>query len=62
MNLFVNTTIMSEKHRMLYVACSRARQFLGLAVPMDFPEKQIKMILNDVKYEIRTPVFKEGLF
>lgn len=62
LSLFDNDKDMTEKHRLLYVACSRARQFLAFAVPMDFPERQIQKLLNGVKYEIKTPGVIEGLF
>ncbi len=48
-------TEMTEKHRLLYVACSRARQFLALAVPIDYPVRQIKKHLNGLYYEIKVP-------
>ena len=62
LSLLDNVKDMTEKHRLLYVACSRARQFLAFAVPMDFPERQIQKLLNGVKYEIKTPGIIEGLF
>lgn len=62
LNLLDKVIDMSEKHRLFYVACSRARQFLALAVPMDVPEEQIQKLLKGVNYEIRIPGVIEGLF
>ena len=44
---------MTEKQRMIYVACSRARQFLALAVPCDVSDEQIRQSLSGVNVEIR---------
>ncbi len=43
---------MKESQRMIYVACSRATQFLALAVPSSVPEAQIKEALRGVEYKI----------
>lgn len=44
---------MTESQRMIYVACSRARQFLALAVPITIADEDIRRALSDVKFEIR---------
>ena len=44
---------MTEKQRIIYVACSRARQFLALAVPVEVPDEQIRQSLAGVDVEIR---------
>lgn len=43
---------MKESHRMIYVACSRATQFLALAVPSTVKEAEIKRVLKDVDYKL----------
>lgn len=45
--------VMTESQRMIYVACSRARQFLALAVPITIADEDIRRALSDVKFEIR---------
>lgn len=62
LNLFQKSAAMTEKHRLLYVACSRARQFLALAIPMDYPEAQLNKLLKGVNYEVRIPGVINGLF
>ena len=44
---------MTESQRMLYVACSRARQFLALAVPKSIADDEIRSVLDGVQIEIR---------
>ena len=44
---------MSEKQRMIYVACSRARQFLALAVPSIVTDERIYNSLSGIDIEIR---------
>lgn len=61
-NLFQESTKMTEKHRLLYVACSRARQFLSLAIPMDYPDNKLGELLKGVNYEVRIPGVIKGLF
>jgi hypothetical protein len=46
--------IMTEKQRMIYVACSRARQFLALAVPKSITDEGIRQALGGVDIEIRS--------
>ena len=41
-----------EKHRLIYVACSRAKQFLAIAVPSSISEEQIKKKLNGLDIHI----------
>ena len=41
-----------EKHRLIYVGCSRARQLLALAVPSSITEAQIMQKLGDLDYHI----------
>lgn len=45
---------MTESQRMLYVACSRARQFLALAVPKSIADDEIRRVLDGVEVEIRS--------
>jgi superfamily I DNA/RNA helicase len=44
---------MSESQRMIYVACSRATQFLALAVPNTTPDAEIRSALDGIEIEIR---------
>lgn len=44
---------MIESQRMIYVACSRARQFLALAVPRSIADREIRNALVGVDIEIR---------
>lgn len=62
LNLFQESAKMTEKHRLLYVACSRARQFLALAIPIDYPEAQLNKLLKGANYEVRIPGVIKGLF
>lgn len=55
LNLFEGGNSMTEKHRLLYVACSRARQFLALAIPQDYPTSKLQRLLRGVTYEEYTP-------
>lgn len=41
-----------EKHRLIYVACSRARQLLAIAVPSSITEEQIRQKLNGLDIHI----------
>ena len=43
---------MTESQRMIYVACSRATQFLALAIPSSMSETQIKAALRGVEYKV----------
>ena len=45
--------VMSEGQRMIYVACSRAAQFLALAVPKSVVDNDIKSALAGVDIDIR---------
>lgn len=45
--------VMSESQRMIYVACSRARQFLALAVPKSIEDDEIRRALTGVDIDIR---------
>ncbi|MBR3493664.1 MAG: ATP-dependent helicase [Bacteroidales bacterium] len=45
--------VMTEGQRMIYVACSRATQFLALAVPGTKTDEEIKTALDGVDVEIR---------
>ena len=47
--------VMTESQRMIYVACSRATQFLALAVPKTISDDKIKETLSGVEFEIRNP-------
>lgn len=42
-----NLTEMTEKHRLIYVACSRAKQFLAFAVKSDVTEEAIRQKLGE---------------
>lgn len=44
---------MTESQRMIYVACSRARQFLALAVPRSIIDEKIRRALTGVDIDIR---------
>ncbi len=44
---------MTESQRMIYVACSRARQFLALAVPRSITDEEIRRNLAGVEIDIR---------
>ena len=44
---------MTESQRMIYVACSRARQFLALAVPKSIADENIRRALAGVDIAIR---------
>ena len=44
---------MTEKQRLIYVACSRARQFLALAVPRTLADEEITRALSGVEISIR---------
>jgi len=46
---------MTEAQRLLYVACSRAKHFLALAVPATIPESKIKAIMQNVDYVLKQP-------
>ena len=45
--------VMTESQRMLYVACSRASQFLSLAVPRSIADEHIRRVLAGVDIDIR---------
>lgn len=44
---------MTESQRMIYVACSRAVNFLALAVPKSIADENIKRTLAGVDIDIR---------
>jgi len=44
---------MTEKQRLIYVACSRARQFLAIAVPSTVRDEDIHNALDGIEVEIR---------
>ena len=46
--------VMTERQRMIYVACSRARQFLALAVPKSIADEEIRRALAGVDIDIRS--------
>lgn len=62
LNEFNARTSMSEKQRMIYVACSRARQFLAIAVPSSYSTDNISKILNGTNFEIKAPGLQEEIF
>lgn len=45
--------VMTESQRMIYVACSRASQFLALAVPNSITDEKIRKALAGVEIDIR---------
>lgn len=45
--------VMTESQRMIYVACSRATQFLALAVPSHVTDQEIRKALSGVDMDIR---------
>lgn len=53
--------IMTESQRMLYVACSRARHFMALAVPCSINDEKIKTALSGIDVEIRKINLQEEL-
>ncbi|MBR0503358.1 MAG: ATP-dependent helicase [Paludibacteraceae bacterium] len=44
---------MTESQRLIYVACSRATQFLAMAIPKSIADEDIKRFLAGVKIDIR---------
>lgn len=46
-------TTMKEGHRLIYVACSRASQFLALAVPNTVADSKIAQALKGVNYNLK---------
>ena len=53
---------MTEKQRLIYVACSRAKQFVALVVPSSVPEEKIRATLKGVDYVIEKIEFQTNLF
>lgn len=55
LNDFPSTVIrtMTEKQRLIYVACSRATQFLALAVPAQVADSDIRDALDGIEVDIR---------
>lgn len=55
LNDFLNAPVdkMTESQRMIYVACSRAAQFLALALPNTVKEEEIAIALQGVDYELK---------
>ena len=45
--------VMTESQRMIYVACSRATQFLALAVPSHVTDQEMRKALSGVDMDIR---------
>lgn len=52
---------MTEKQRMIYVACSRAKQFLAIAIPSTTLDVKIKTVFRSINYEIKAPGLQERL-
>lgn len=46
LELFSNAKKLKERHRLLYVACSRPRQLLALAIPKSEPKEKIDKYIN----------------
>lgn len=55
LNDFLHSAVktMTESQRMIYVACSRARQFLALAVQRSIADEKIRSALTGVDIDIR---------
>ena len=53
--------IMSESQRMIYVACSRATQFVALAVPSTKTDDEIRATLNGIDIDIKKINMQENL-
>lgn len=53
--------VMTESQRMIYVACSRAKQFLALAVPKSITDEKIRRALTGVDIDIRNINLQEEL-
>ena len=45
--------VMNESQRLIYVACSRAKQFLALAVPGNVNDNEIRQALSGVDFVVR---------
>ena len=46
---------MTEKQRLIYVACSRAKHFLAIAIPTAVSIEKIEKVLKNITYEVRQP-------
>jgi hypothetical protein len=44
---------MKEGQRLIYVACSRASQYLALAVPSTVADEKIAIALKGIDYQIK---------
>lgn len=55
-------TAMNESQRLIYVACSRASQFIALAVPTSVNDSVISKALKGVKYELKIINIQQELF
>lgn len=62
LNDFTSKSPMTEKQRLLYVACSRAEQFLAIAIPTKFTDKAIKKRLNVQDDQILKIGLQQSLF
>lgn len=61
-NDFKNTQPLKEKQRLIYVACSRAEQFLAIAIPDTIPDMKIKRILGITDDQILRIGIQRALF
>ena len=63
LNDFPRTVIrtMTEKQRLIYVACSRATQFLALAVPAQITDSDVKNALGGIEVDFRAFNLEEAL-
>lgn len=59
---FTSKSPMTEKQRLLYVACSRAEQYLAIAIPTKFADKEIKKCLHIQDNQILKIGLQESLF
>lgn len=48
----IESNQIKEKHRLIYVACSRAKQFLALAISSSIPENDIRHIFGGLDIQI----------
>ena len=62
LNDFKNDQPLTEKQRLLYVACSRAEQFLAFAVPADTSNSKIRRLLGVTDEQIKSPGLQLELF
>ena len=62
LNSFKNEVPLTEKQRLLYVACSRAEQFLAFAVPANTSNETVKQRLGVDDTQIKSIELEQNLF